>query len=326
VLLLDTYKVKVSCCFYIINASIINTEAKLKMTVQIQAIPVYEDGQSILVDEGRTKAWADRHTPSLLEQEPWRIRKMNSVDCTSWMKRHHNKRVYPTPRESPSTRIERISLKPIRDKIIQRQRDIAFAKNGIQRGRDLDIDMMAFFDALTLLTDQMRASTKQKYNIERICKRFCTRQRHTIWEMPFVPLGLWSVEAITAHEHKANFKATNEHCFPRTKAVYDMVKWCWDCIQKDPTWVLSIAHLVRKCFEACGVVSVTKEENQRLVPFQKTLIFTSPEDTYQQAGIDVVRTGQVVIPYAWKFVAEAYLVDLDECSLPVFNNAGVASF
>lgn len=291
------------------------------MTVQIQAIPVYEDGQSILVDEGRTKAWADRHTPDLLDQEEWRIRRMNTADCIAWMKRHHNKRVYPTPKESPGKNIERISLKPIRDKIIQRQKDIAFAKTGIQRGRDLDIDIIAFFDALTSLTDQMRNSKNQKYHIERIIQRFCTRQRHTIWDMPFVPLGLWSVEAINAREHKANFKATNEHCFPRTKAVYDMVKWCWDCIQDDPTWVLSIADLVRKCFEACGVVSVTKEENQRLVPYQKRSIFTSPEDSYHKASIEVVRTGQVVIPYAWKFIAEAYIVNLDDCSLPVFNNA-----
>ena len=69
-----------------------------------------------------------------------------------------------------------------------------------------------------------------------------------------------------------------EHLYPRKWAAQQLLK-------NPPRSVLELQGLLNK-FLSFNIT--TKEENRRLVPFQKVDVFVSPEHSYAQANISLV--------------------------------------
>lgn len=269
--------------------------------------PKYEDGKAVLVDESR-QPFMDRYTPYHLLNEKNRHRDMNSKAVELWFKKYHGKQI------DPETSIK---LKPARELVKIRKRDIALAHREYQTGTNLDIDIRNFRREIQSLIDEL--FNNPKHAVDHIIARAATSKRNTLWDLPFVPLGYTSHKAIDRLKINPKFQPTAEHCFPRTVAVLNIIQWCVEQRQRDPEWKLSCADLISMAYPVCGVVWTTKQENESLKEWQKRNKFEGPTESYTSAGILVCRTGPLIIPFAWQYVAEVYGVDLSKCATPVFE-------
>ena len=95
--------------------------------------------------------------------------------------------------------------------------------------------------------------------------------------------GSISVEALkamaTSQKPKA-VKLTKDHHYPRKVAAAELFALNWAEVD-DPA-----AEMLQRYLNCYGQFNyVLPEENKRLVKYQKTHTFISPEDAYEQAGI-----------------------------------------
>ena len=95
--------------------------------------------------------------------------------------------------------------------------------------------------------------------------------------------GSISVEALkamaTSQKPKA-VKLTKDHHYPRKVAAAELFALNWTEVD-DPA-----AEMLQRYLNCYGQFNyVLPEENKRLVKYQKTHTFISPEDSYEQAGI-----------------------------------------
>lgn len=136
-------------------------------------------------------------------------------------------------------------------------------------------------------------------------------QRHArslsndIHDLPHVPLGLMSKTAI-----KGNDDVTNEHFHSRQNAGSMIVR---TALNRENLYTLK-QHF-KLLFEFSQVVFTTKKENGELMKFQKTGVFQSPRNSYEEAGIELVRITEYVIPETWAQVFK----DLDILELEPYD-------
>ena len=109
-----------------------------------------------------------------------------------------------------------------------------------------------------------------------------------IW---YLPQGkeLWTGEIsiyalkklFESHEpHKITL--TKDHHYPRKVAAAELFKLDW------PTFLSPAEEVLKRYQNIYGRYNlVLPEENKRLVKYQKGIIFTSPEDSYRKAGINL---------------------------------------
>ena len=109
-----------------------------------------------------------------------------------------------------------------------------------------------------------------------------------IWYFPQSD-ALWtgaiSVEALRALAQSSrpkSIKLTKDHHFPRKVAAAELFAINWSEV-RDPG-----VEVLRRYLEAYGQFNyVLPEENKRLVKYQKTSQFVSPDQAYRQAGIEL---------------------------------------
>ena len=111
-----------------------------------------------------------------------------------------------------------------------------------------------------------------------------------IWYFPrgrYLWTGNISIEAIKCFHPssgKKEPKLTEEHQYPRKVAALKLLDRDWDK-EENPSAKMSELYINKY-----GVINyVTSKENSNLKPFQKMDVFKSPEDTYQRAGIKLVK-------------------------------------
>jgi hypothetical protein len=112
-----------------------------------------------------------------------------------------------------------------------------------------------------------------------------------IWYFPQSAESLWtgliSVGALTALAESDNpktVKLTKDHHYPRKVAASELFALDWSEIG-DPA-----AEVLRRYLHCYGRFNyVLPDENKRLVKYQKTHSFVSPEHSYALAGIELVR-------------------------------------
>jgi len=104
-----------------------------------------------------------------------------------------------------------------------------------------------------------------------------------IWYLPknkeLLFTGMISEKALMLGER------SEEHLFPRKIAAQELLGKNWSEI-KDPG--LHIAELFISKYGRYNYVS--KAENRKLIKFQKSDVFTNPDDTYLEAGV-------ILVPY-----------------------------
>ena len=97
--------------------------------------------------------------------------------------------------------------------------------------------------------------------------------------------GAISVEALTALAQSSrpkSVKLTKDHHYPRKVAAAELFAIDWSAVS-DPG-----AEVLRRYLEGYGQFNyVLPEENKRLVKYQKTSHFVSPDQAYSQAGIEL---------------------------------------
>lgn len=97
--------------------------------------------------------------------------------------------------------------------------------------------------------------------------------------------GLISVDALTVlakSEDPKSVKITKDHHYPRKVAAAELFALDWSAIA-DPAGEVLSRYL--GCYGQFNLV--LPEENKRLVKYQKTNSFVSPEHAYVQAGIEL---------------------------------------
>ena len=99
--------------------------------------------------------------------------------------------------------------------------------------------------------------------------------------------GMISVDALKAFVGTAGSKAvklTKDHHYPRKVAASELFALDWSLID-DPA-----AEVLQRYLNRYGRFNyVLPEENKRLVKYQKTRTFVSPEHSYASAGIELIR-------------------------------------
>jgi hypothetical protein len=104
-------------------------------------------------------------------------------------------------------------------------------------------------------------------------------QSHDLWT------GGISVEALTAlaqSRRPKSVKLTKDHHYPRKVAAAELFAIDWSVVS-DPG-----AEVLRRYLEGYGQFNyVLPEENKRLVTYQRTSNFVSPDQAYNQAGIEL---------------------------------------
>ena len=99
--------------------------------------------------------------------------------------------------------------------------------------------------------------------------------------------GYKSEELIRQEEIDPKTKKVAEHYYPRQVAG-------WRIIEHVARYKgISRPQLERMIESFNRIHYTTAEENTRLVPFQKYGVFTTPEDSYRQAGIVLVKVKDV---------------------------------
>ena len=105
--------------------------------------------------------------------------------------------------------------------------------------------------------------------------------------------GCLSIEALRALAESTSpktVKLTKDHHYPRKVAAAELFAMDWSAVT-DPA-----AEVLERYLQAYGQFNyVLPEENKRLVKYQKTHSFVSPEQAYQQAGIDLHRLSRPLL-------------------------------
>jgi len=112
-----------------------------------------------------------------------------------------------------------------------------------------------------------------------------------IWYFPQAVDDLWtgsiSRGALTAYAESAQpqtVKLTKDHHYPRKVAASELFALDWSLI------VNPAAEVLRRYLTSYGQFNyVLPEENKRLVKYQKTYSFVSPEHSYASAGIELIQ-------------------------------------
>lgn len=108
-----------------------------------------------------------------------------------------------------------------------------------------------------------------------------------IWYMPQAD-GMWSGLASAAAVEAAECGNTvvRDHHYPRKIAARELFELSDE--------LLTCEELLVRYQHRYGVFSVvTSEENRRLMKFQKAGVFTSPEASYEAAGIKLVKPAKL---------------------------------
>ena len=105
--------------------------------------------------------------------------------------------------------------------------------------------------------------------------------------------GAISSEALTAlaeADRPKAVKLTKDHHYPRKVAAAELFALDWSAITDGAAVVLD------RYLTAYGKFNyVLPEENKRLVKFQKTHLFVSPQHAYQQAGIRLIELSRPLL-------------------------------
>ena len=97
-------------------------------------------------------------------------------------------------------------------------------------------------------------------------------ERELLWT------GLSSVESL-----KPNVKRSKDHIYPRKIGAYKLLNTDWTKIED------SGKHVEDLYYNKLGKYNfVTQTENKRLVKYQKRAVFTTWQDAYDKAGIQLV--------------------------------------
>jgi len=119
----------------------------------------------------------------------------------------------------------------------------------------------------------------------RLISRHARSIAEDLHDFPAIWSGLESSESLIARSRKKTYKPCREHYWPRQCSGVTIMNSIFNPIFTQ----LSLAKLIYKFTK---VHLVTKDENQRLKPLQKTAVFlhhNKPAISYRAAGITLVR-------------------------------------
>jgi len=130
----------------------------------------------------------------------------------------------------------------------------------------------------------------------------------TLFDVPVVPLGLESTSCVEALSRDSNFKKVQEHFFPRgTAAGPALLNFLMSPRAADRK------NFITLLFTFCQIVYTTAKENcSDLKEHQKLENFISPKDSYDKAGIKLIRTCVYTPPRVWVKLFEYYDMEIPE--------------
>lgn len=102
-----------------------------------------------------------------------------------------------------------------------------------------------------------------------------------IWYLPKSKLYLFTGKI--SKEAKKKNERSEDHLYPRKIAAKEILNLNWS---EEVAPLKTITNLFLKKYGRYNYVS--KKENKRLIQFQKSGVFISPEIAYQKAGIELV--------------------------------------
>jgi hypothetical protein len=120
-------------------------------------------------------------------------------------------------------------------------------------------------------------------------------------DLPGIYTGFESVENQRCQLEDKRYKSVQEHMWPR--------QWCGEYIVHallEHGADITIKELVLLVYRFSHVHRVTPVENQLLRKYQRSHEFISPEHTYKEAGIQLIRTSEKIIPVSWKMCLDFF--------------------
>jgi hypothetical protein len=274
--------------------------------------PVYEDNTPILPEKRR--CYMDRYHNRILADNTNLVRAMTLEEAETWITLHHNKIKY---HYNEKNKIVSINIRNIRTAVKQRIKDIKSAITITEQflnKEELIKQYVAELNAITtdVLQDRLRS-------VSRARDVNGSKNRNTLFDLPVIKMGLYSVDAYTTHKTNPTIPLTQEHCHPRTISAQRIFDYVVKNKQKNNEWKLTTHDILPELFKSCLIVWTTKAENKALEPFQKSSVFNSVAESYNSAGITVVDTGVgIQIPWQWVNLAKRYKLNFDSIKTPTF--------
>jgi len=264
-----------------------------------------------------------------LESNPWKLdaKMRNLANIKIWKDHYRGKRVS-----------NGVKIKPWRDKIEQIEREIKQKqKDAVRKRKELaqqkereEREQAAFakFHEKILqfhhsLVDKCNryyerdlvSDTIEHENFMAVAGRAIGNDIH---DLPEVKTGLMTLECFKLKEDVSirKFYSTAEHFWPRsTIGGRDLIELCLSMGPK-----FNIRHTIQTLYELCQTIESLDTENRDLMQYQKADTFVSPQVSYDNAGIKLVRIKQFALPTSWTMLFDKYDIDSDNRTPYEFSN------
>jgi hypothetical protein len=151
-------------------------------------------------------------------------------------------------------------------------------------------------DMIKWRTFAIEAIIKAAVNAQHTLGEIDARGLHTlardigtcIQDLPVIPSGLISKKALAMVKESKRYKPTQEHYNPNQVMGHRILDYYLKHGYPDRPLFDFDPKLVELLTEARRTHEVTAEENRQLVKYQRNHVFTTPEQSYLMAGIDLI--------------------------------------
>ena len=283
--------------------------------------PTYEDGTPILVSDIAYKdSWLmDRFSAEKLIDRPWLIRTMSVRMCELWLEAYNMKSILPKARaKDPS-----ISIRETKLLVRARMTLVKKTRAAFDVGKRKRVLLSQYCDELNNLAARVEA---QPQNRQLEIDVHGSKNRNTLYDFAEVVTGLYSEAAYRALLVNPKTKTTFEHFFPRTAFATRLAEMVVDNRLADTNYRMTEKDMLPSVYTAAFVSITLPEENQMLIAHQGSKDFTSPAETYKNAGIKIVVTDHIKVHHSWNHLANVFDVTLVEPTLHDFDYDGVGEY
>lgn len=203
-----------------------------------------------------------------LHNNPTEIQNFNLDHCNSFLSHYYNKR--------------NDTLKIVREIVKQHKTNLERNQQLKQKAQSVIIDRLTScytHHVIPVMWNTQIASRNNSVRGRNI--------GNSIFDLPSVFTGYESIASIKMRElHVSKYSPTLEHFKPRQWRGEQIAEMICTMIQNNSE--LTFHNFATEIYESCFVHKVTKEENLRLVEYQKSHKFISSEQSYHDAGIELV--------------------------------------
>lgn len=163
---------------------------------------------------------------------------------------------------------------------------------------------VAFFEDMKCVADIVKDMSDEQMQ-DFVARRLQRSIGNDIHDISKIFIGVESVENVEARNNGLKCNC-DEHFFPRTG--YSGPMMMQKALDMGPDY--SIEDFILDVFKYSQVVKTTPDENRRLMAHQERDKFVSPVESYEAAGVRLIRTSEFKVPELWQRLLDEFNLDV----------------